>query len=95
MFLLFWQKALENGSLGRNVCDSHKEPAVGTNLPLVGMNGRQPKSRFAVNPKPQLFLRESEITKLPRYGTAVYVREVERCTKYIYALNEPVVSTHN
>ena len=37
-------------------------------------------------------MKVSEITKLPRYGTVVYVREVERCTKYIYALNEPVVS---
>ena len=53
--LIILAKALKNGTLGRNACDSHKEPAVGTNLPLVEMNGRQPKLRFAVNPKPQLF----------------------------------------
>ena len=53
--LVILAKGAKSGTLGRNVCDSHKEPAVGTNLPLVGTNGRQPKSRFAVNPKTQLF----------------------------------------
>ena len=86
MFLLFWQKALKIGTLGQDVCDSHTEPAVGTNLPLVGTNGRQPKSRFAVYPKPELFFgKKVTKTKLPRYGTAVYVREAEKCTK-IYTL---------
>ena len=41
--LIILAKALKNGTLGRNVCDFHKEPAVGTNLPLVGTNGRPPK----------------------------------------------------
>ena len=86
--LIILVKSGKNGTLGRNVCDSHKVPAagtnlvgtnlVGTNLPLVGTNGRQPKSCFAVNPKPQLLLKESEITKLPRFGTALYVREADK-----------------
>ena len=32
-------------------------------------------------PNINFFLKESEKTKLPRYGTAVYVREAEKCTK--------------
>ena len=53
--LIILKKGAKNGTLGRNDCDSHNVPAVGKNLPLVGTNGRQPKSRFAVNPKPHLF----------------------------------------
>ena len=79
MFLLFWQKALKTVPLDEMYVIPIRSEQLGRICHWLGRTEDSQNRALLSTPSLNFFfLKESEITKLPRYGTAVYIREAEK-----------------